>query len=200
MDPLHLAAVGRRIVGLAAVRTDLRVPVAGTPSRTGAAMPPVTLDQLSLDLRPRRVWIPVLTLAALLAGASAVGSLLVGALDGAVVLGVAAALAAGYARAAGASRLTLEHGVLTLDSPRRHRVLRLDRLAEVGMWRSRMGGAPTLALVDRDGGHLALGQWFWRGGGLVEAVVGVALAEQPDVQVTNVVANRMDDAAYARWG
>ena len=45
-----------------------------------------------------------------------------------------------------------------------------------------------------------VGPWFWHGAWQLEAALGVALAEQPDVVVADRLANRLDDMACARWG
>jgi hypothetical protein len=160
---------------------------------------PVTLDQIRLELRPERVLSPLFAVVAVAALSSMPALVVAGAWAGAAGALLAVVVTVAYLRAAVVGRLTLVDSTLTVHSGWRTRVVRLDRLREVAMWRGRTG-CPTLLLVETDGRQLALSPWFWHGAGAVEAAVGVALFEHDDIVVTDRVASLLDDAAFVRFG
>ena len=160
---------------------------------------PITLDQIDLDVRPKRRY-----------GAAGAASAALGA--GALVAGAASAawggaffgvvllvLGAVTVHLALTGRLVVRGSTLAVRTPYRQREVRLDRLTTVTMWRGRFG-EPHLVLADRLGNRVAMSSPFWAGGRKVEAVVGVALAEDDDVEVSNHLANRLDDLACLHFG
>jgi hypothetical protein len=158
-----------------------------------------TLDQIDLDVRPKR-WYAAVGTAALLVGAcSLVASVVAEAWGGVFAALVPLAIGAVTVHLALAAHLVVRASTLAVRTPYREREVRLDRLTTVGLWRGRFG-EPHLALGDRFGNRVVVSSPFWEDGRKVEAVIGVALAEHDDVEVSNRLANRLDDLACLHFG
>lgn len=160
---------------------------------------PIALDQIDLDVRPKPAWIPAAGLLLLASATSFAAAIGAGAWGGALLALLVGQLGVVGLHLAVTARLGVHGSLLAVRSRWRQRAIRLDELTKVSMWRGRLG-EPHLVVADRSGVRVSLSPWFWAEGTKIEAVLGVALAEHDDIEVTNRLANRLDDQACLHFG
>jgi hypothetical protein len=160
---------------------------------------PITLDQIDLDVRPKRWYRAVGAGLVVLGACSFLVAVVAAAWGGAFAALIHLGIGAVMLHLALRAHLVVRDSMLAARSPYREREVRLDRLTTVTTWRGRFG-EPHLALADRLGNRVVLSSPFWIDGRKVEAAVGVALAEHDDVEVSDRLANHLDDLACRYFG
>jgi hypothetical protein len=160
---------------------------------------PITLDQIDLEVRPKRWYIAAGVAFAAIGACSLAVSAVAAAWGGVFAALVPLAIGAVTLHLALTARLGVRGSTLAVRTPYREREVHLDRLTAITLWRGRVGD-PHLALTDGFGNRVVVSSPFWADGRKIEGAIGVALAEHDDVEVSNRLANRLDDLACLHFG